>query len=91
MQGGRSNIGKVSVPLGGKQSTRLTAGGQPQPVVNRPQAVTAAVPRSGSREIANVGSDGLVQAGRETTGGQPVSQPLPPPSPQREVYPGQRS
>ena len=42
------------------------------PVATRHQPATAAVPRAGSREIANVNSAGLAQAGAETTGGQPV-------------------
>ena len=91
MQDGRANTGRVSVNLNGRQATRLTAGGQPQPVVRRPQAATPNVPRSGSREIANVDSAGLVAAGQQTTGGQPVQQPQPASAPQPAVYPGQRS
>jgi hypothetical protein len=74
MQGGRPNIGKVSVPLGGKQATRMTAGGQPQPIVRRPQPATSGPVRSGSREVARVDSAGLVEAGRVTgTPAQPVT------------------
>jgi hypothetical protein len=92
MQGGRRNVGRVSVNLSGAQATRLTAGGQPKPVVHRPQAATPNAPRAGSREIANVGHDGLIEAGKVTgTPSQPVQHPQPPSPPQREVYPGQRS
>lgn len=92
MQGAPSNVGRTTVPMSGKLATRMSGGGQPQPVVNRPQAATPQVPRAGSREIANVDSAGLVAAGKVTgTPTQTVQQPQPPSPPQREVYPGQRS
>jgi hypothetical protein len=57
----------------------------------RPQAATPNVPRSGTREIANVSGQSLVDAGQQTTSSQPVrapqpssSRPVTPP-----VYPGQ--
>jgi hypothetical protein len=92
MQGGRANVGRVSVNLSGKQSTRLSAGGQPVPVVHRPQPAAAGPRRTGSVEIANVDSAGLVAAGTVTgTPPEPVQHPQPPSPRQREVYPGQRS
>jgi hypothetical protein len=78
MQGGRRNVGRVSVNLSGAQATRLAAGGQPQPRVVRPQAATPDVPRAGSREITRVDSAGLVEAGKVTgTPPQPVQTPKP--------------
>lgn len=78
MQGGRSNTGRVSVSLSGRQATRLSAGGQPQPVVHRPQPATSSVPRAGTREVARVDTAGLVEAGKVTgTPAQPVQQPKP--------------
>jgi hypothetical protein len=63
----------------------------PAPRVVRPVAATPNVPRSGSREVANVSGAGLVAAGQQTTGGQPVQQPQPPSSRPvvPAVYPGQ--
>jgi hypothetical protein len=80
MQGRRRNVGRVSVNLSGAQATRLTAGGQPQPRVVRPQAATPDVPRSGSRQLP---------AG-DATGA--VTQPLPRTqvSASDPVYPGQK-
>jgi hypothetical protein len=63
--------------MSGMQSTRLASNAQTPPRVVRPTAATPSVPRSGSREIANVGSDGLIAAGKVTTGGQPVTLPKP--------------
>lgn len=85
MQGGRANVGrqsvnlsgKVATNLSGKVATKLSAGGQPQPVAHRPVAATPNVPRSGSREIARVDSAGLVEAGKQTTGGQQAQQVAP--------------
>lgn len=92
MQGARGNTGRKTVPMSGKLATRMSGGGQPKPVATRPQAATPNVPRTGSREIANVDSAGLVAAGTVTgTPVQPVQQPQPASPPQREVYPGQRS
>lgn len=69
----------------------MSASGQPQPVVSRPQPASAGPRRTGSVEIANVGSAGLVEAGAVTgSPPQPVQQPKPPSTRQREVYPGQR-
>lgn len=63
--------------MGGKQSARLSGGPQPTPIVNRPVAAVAGVPRAGSREIANVDSAGLAEAGKVTgSPPQPVQQPL---------------
>ena len=92
MQGGRANVGRVSVNLNGRQATKLSAGGQPQPVVHRPQPAAAGPRRTGSVELANVDSAGLVAAGTVTgSPPEPVQQPQPASPPQREVYPGQRS
>ena len=78
MQGGRANVGKVSVPLGGKLATRLSGGGQPQPIVRRPQAATPNVPRSGSREITSASSADMAEAGKVTgTPVEPVQQVKP--------------
>ncbi len=87
MQGGRANTGRVSVNLSGRQATRLSAGGQPQPIVHRPQPASVGPRRTGSVEIANVSSAELV----EGTPPEPVQQSKPASPPQREVYPGQRS
>ena len=92
MQGGRANTGRKTRPMSGMQATRLTAGGQPQPIVHRPQPATPNVPRSGSRVVANVDSAGLAAAGQVTgSPPEPVQHPQPSSPPQREVYPGQRS
>ena len=93
MQGAaRANTGRKTTPMSGMQSTRMTTGPQPAPVVRRAQVATPKVPRSGTREVARVDSAGLVEAGKVTgTPTQPVQQSQPPSSPQREVYPGQRS
>lgn len=64
MQRGRPNVGRASVNLGGKKATRLSGAPQPVPTATRPQAATPNVPRAGSREIVNVNSDGLRQAGQ---------------------------
>lgn len=78
MQGGRANTGRVSVNLNGRQATRLSAGGQPQPVVHRPQPASAGPRRAGSVELANVNSAGLIEAGKVTgTPTQPVQQVAP--------------
>ena len=42
-----------------------------------PQPAVAGVPRSGSREIADVEGSGLVEAGRQTTGHQQMQQVAP--------------
>lgn len=92
MQGGRANTGRKTTPMGGKLATRMTSNPQPVPVVHRPQAATPNVPRGGTREIARVDSAGLIEAGKRTTGGQPVQAPQPtssrPVTP--PVYPGQK-
>lgn len=85
MQGGRSNVGSKTVPMGNKLATRMSGGGQPQPVATRPRAATPNLPAGGTRVLVNVDSAGLIQAGQ-----QPVQQPQPPSPAQREVYPGQR-
>ncbi len=111
MQGGRTNVGRATVPMSGKLATRL-GGAPPRQTVGRAgqgqstqlappvpasqatrhqPATPSGPPRSGSREVARVDSAGLVAAGQQTTGGQPVQQPQPLSPPQREVYPGQRS
>lgn len=101
MQRARPNIGRTSVPMSGRNATRLSSTPQPQPApykrnergaldapgsgpkpvpasqVTRPQPATPNVPRAGSREVANVGSSELVEAGRQTTGGQQVQQVAP--------------
>jgi hypothetical protein len=79
MQGGRSNIGRVSVNLGGKQATKLTQGGQPSAsAYQRPQASGAQPVRTGSRVVTTADSAGLVEAGRVTgTPTQPVQIPKP--------------
>ena len=48
MQGGRANVGRMSVNLNGRQATKLSAGGQPQPVVHRPKPASAGPRRTGS-------------------------------------------
>jgi hypothetical protein len=78
MQGGRRNIGSKTVPMGGKQATRMTAGGQPSAAsYQRPQASGAQPVRAGSRVVTTVDSAGLVEAGKVTTGGQPTTAPRP--------------
>ena len=78
MQGARSNVGRTTVPMSGKLATRMSGGGQPQPVARRPQAATPQVPRSGSREVTSVGSAGLAQAGTVTgTPAEPVQETAP--------------
>jgi hypothetical protein len=73
--------------MSGMRATPLHSPPQPTPVVHRPQAVTPNVPRSGTREIANVGHEGLIAVGQQT--GSPAqvipplqaAQPTPPPLP----------
>jgi hypothetical protein len=62
------------------------------PPGTRPQAATPqGAPRSGTREVASVRGQGLVEAGKVTgTPAQPVQIPQPPSPSQREVYPGQQ-
>jgi hypothetical protein len=86
MQGGRANVGRVSVNLSGKMATKLSAGGQPQPVVHRPQPAAAGPVRTGSRVVTTVDSAGLVEAGKVTTGGQPVTATKPPGSNEAGAY-----
>jgi hypothetical protein len=100
MQGGRANIGSRSVPMSGRNATRMSSTPTPKPAtykpneygkpdapgsgpkpVPQPQATrhqpAAAPRRTGSAELANVDSAGLVEAGKQTTGGQPVQQQAP--------------
>jgi hypothetical protein len=65
--------------MSGAQATRLTAGGQPQPRVVRPQAATPDVPRSGSRVVAGGDPVGAVTRPQPSS-----SRPVTPP-----VYDGQ--
>jgi hypothetical protein len=44
MQGARPNVGKVSVPLGGKQSTKLSGAGTPQAQPYKPNQWGAVSP-----------------------------------------------
>jgi hypothetical protein len=75
----RSNVGQKTVPMGGKQATKLTQGGQPSAAsYQRPQASGAQPVRAGSRVVTTVDSAGLVEAGRVTgTPPQPVQVPQP--------------
>ena len=92
MQGGRANTGGKSVPMGGKMATRMGNNPQPTPQATRHQPVSSGPRRTGSAELASVDSAGLIAAGQQTgSPPQPVQQPQPASSPQREVYPGQRS
>ena len=80
LQGGRANTGRQTYNLNGKLATRMHSPSQPQPVVVRPQPATPqGAPRSGSREIASVGSAGMVEAGKVTgSPPQPVQKHIPP-------------
>jgi hypothetical protein len=91
MQGGRANTGGKSVPMGGKQSTRTTGNPQPVPQATRHQPASSGPRRTGSVELANVDSAGLIAAGQQTgSPPQPVQQPQPASQAQREVYDGQK-
>ena len=77
MQGGRRNTGFKTTPMSGQaehahaQLATAAANG------DQTAAGRSGVPRSGSREIADVAGSGLVEAGRQTTGRQQVQQVAP--------------
>lgn len=80
--------GKMATKLGGAPAGQVVGGrgqGQstqlappvPAPVVHRPVPATPTVPRAGTREIANVDNQGLIDAGKVTTGGVSVTPSFP--------------
>jgi hypothetical protein len=76
---GRANIGQASINLGGRRAVKLSgASGQPVAAAQRHQPASAGPRRTGSVEIANVDSTGLVTAGKVTGS---------PPEPVQQVKP----
>jgi hypothetical protein len=116
MQRARPNVGRTTVPMSGRNATRLLStpqrqqqpykpneygapdapGTGPKPVppassYTRPQTAGAQPVRAGTREVARVDSQGLVEAGQQTgTPAQPVQHDLPATPPSPPVYAGQQ-
>ena len=75
---GGSPAGQIVGGRGEGQSTVMAPAVPPASSYTRPTAATPDAPRSGSREIANVSGQGLIDAGQQTgTPAQPVQQPQP--------------